>query len=281
MRCISQRTKTDGTTFPCGKCGPCLSRKRNDWSLRLEEEVKVSSSAYFVTLTYADEYMPRNINGSPTVCKRDCQLFLKRLRKAVSRIDPNIRIRYYLVAEYGSNTLRPHYHAIIFNLPVLSHYSAQNLIIESWKSGLVHVGSCTPASIAYCTKYCINRHNLPSHGGDKTFSLMSRNPGLGSSFLAAQHDSYMDFPRPYVVRPGGYKAPLPRYYSDRFFSSSDKELLKHDSTMLQIRDLFDNETKYFLLNPDHNIIDYGVYCLSRQEEMNNRIIDKSLKMDKL
>ena len=38
--------------MPCGKCGACLKRAISDWTLRLKQEMKVSSAAYFTTLTY-------------------------------------------------------------------------------------------------------------------------------------------------------------------------------------------------------------------------------------
>jgi len=281
MRCLSQRVKSDGSVFPCGKCGPCLQRQRSGWTLRLEEELKVSSSAYFVTLTYSDECIPLTSSGFPTVSKRDCQLFLKRLRKAVSLIDKDIRIRFYLVAEYGSRTLRPHYHAIIFNLPVLSNNAAQNMIIESWKQGLVHVGSCTPASIGYCTKYCINRHYLPPHGGDKTFTLMSRRPGLGSSYVEANHDYHMADIRPYSVRPGGYKVSLPRFLNDKFYTESDKSFLRDQGIRSTLKSQRDSISSFFRLNPDCDALHYYSYQFTLDEKINSSIIDKSLNLDKL
>ncbi|AXB22553.1 replication initiation protein [Lynx canadensis associated microvirus CLP 9413] len=47
-----------------------------------------------------------------TLAKRDFQLFMKRLRKAF----PDQKIRYFAAGEYGSETFRPHYHAILFGL---------------------------------------------------------------------------------------------------------------------------------------------------------------------
>lgn len=49
-----------------------------------------------------------------TLDKRDCQLFMKRLRKYFG----DIKIRFYLAGEYGDKTLRPHYHAILYGISV-------------------------------------------------------------------------------------------------------------------------------------------------------------------
>ena len=59
----------------------------------------------YITLTYNDDHLPANGSLQP----RDLQLFWKRLRKART---PGIR--YYACGEYGDQTARPHYHAIIF-----------------------------------------------------------------------------------------------------------------------------------------------------------------------
>ena len=37
---------------PCGKCPNCKKRRVNEWVFRLQEEDKVSSTSYFITLTY-------------------------------------------------------------------------------------------------------------------------------------------------------------------------------------------------------------------------------------
>src|SRR5690606_3072882 len=109
---------------PCGKCPQCLRARQNAWSFRLTEHLKHSLSGYFVTLTYSDYHLPMTQNGLPTVDKTHFQKFMKRLRKNLKpkyygltfkkEMPP---IRYYAVGEYGKITMRPHYHAIIFNLP--------------------------------------------------------------------------------------------------------------------------------------------------------------------
>lgn len=127
---------------PCGKCLWCLQKKRADWSFRLFQELNVSESAHFLTLTYDDEKLPEE-----GLRKRDLQLFFKKLRKSNSA-----KIRYYAVGEYGTRTSRAHYHAIMFNLDVTCP------VAQIWDKGHVQVGSVTPASIHYVTKYVINKH---------------------------------------------------------------------------------------------------------------------------
>jgi len=102
-------------SFPCGNCLSCLQKKRATWSFRLLQEMYVSESAYFLTLTYDNENVPRNESGIPILNKRDLQLFKKRLRKFNKKYT-KVSVRYYSVGEYGTRSYRPHYHSIIFNV---------------------------------------------------------------------------------------------------------------------------------------------------------------------
>ena len=87
--------------------------------------------AYFITLTYNDESLPRTKEGYPTLLKKQVQDYIKRLRNAhVAYLKKEQRkvhneykitgkpIRYYAVGEYGSQTRRPHYHILLFNYEI-------------------------------------------------------------------------------------------------------------------------------------------------------------------
>lgn len=133
---------------PCGKCKKCLARRASGWSFRLMQQDKIARSAYFLTLTYANENVCLTKNKFLSLCKRDVQLFLKRLRKSQFGNSTNhaFPIKYYAVGEYGSKTKRPHYHLIIFNANI-------ELIQPAWDLGNVYFGTVTGASVGYCLKY--------------------------------------------------------------------------------------------------------------------------------
>ncbi|ALS03440.1 VP4 [Gokushovirus WZ-2015a] len=108
-------------TVPCGHCIGCRLEYSRQWANRCLLELDYHSSAYFVTLTYDNSHVRRTLYADPdtgeaaeayTLAKRDFQLFMKRLRKAF----PDQKIRYFAAGEYGSETFRPHYHAILFGL---------------------------------------------------------------------------------------------------------------------------------------------------------------------
>lgn len=192
----------------------CLQAKRQEWAFRLQQEWKIASSAYFLTLTYDDDNLPYSDNH-PTLNKRDLQLFMKRLRKKQAKISPK-PLRFYACGEYGTKTNRPHYHMILFNLSV----RLKDKIQETWNLGNVMVGTVTGASIAYTTKYCITKDEYPE-GTLKPFQIMSRKPGLGANYLDTHYDYHKNKNRNYT-NVNGQKAALPRFYKDKIFSPYEK-----------------------------------------------------------
>lgn len=126
--------------IPCGKCSGCKIDYSRQWANRCMLELEYHKSAYFVTLTYDDLHVPRTWYADPhtgealpayTLCKRDIQLFFKRLRKHF----PDQKIRYFGCSEYGPKTQRPHYHFIIFGLELddLEIYK-QNKVVADGES---------------------------------------------------------------------------------------------------------------------------------------------------
>lgn len=206
---------------PCGKCAACLSRKRNEWSYRLECELKHSVSAFFITLTYDDVNVPDDGFGRLSLRKKDCQLFLKRLRKSL----PDWHIRYYLCGEYGSNTHRPHYHAVMFGLPPDESLSYEE-VLRAWQKGFVQIGTVTPASIAYVTKYCITKAEEMDEFDtrERPFALMSRRPGLGADYIDSHKSWHLaDESRFYSPKMDGQKVSLPRYFKEKIYDEKQRK----------------------------------------------------------
>lgn len=157
---------------PCGKCAQCKANLRAEWCGRLAVENFHCLRSYFVTLTYSDENLRMSDLYIPSVWKDDIQKFIKRMRKHLS-------LRYFCTAEYGSHTMRPHYHVLFFIQEDYDMLKFGNLVDEIWKLGLIHIGEVSPASIAYCTKYCMKDNNGYPTGANPPFRLMSKIPPLG------------------------------------------------------------------------------------------------------
>ena len=201
----------------CGRCPKCKRKRVNSWVFRMLQQQEVSLSAHFVTLTYDTRTVPISSNGFLTLRKRDFQLYMKRLRK----LCPNETLKYYAVGEYGTNNRRPHYHAIIFNVPELSYFS------EAWELGAVHIGQVSGDSIAYTMKYIDKLNYKPAHARDDRepeFPLMSK--GLGSSYLSPERIAYhkADLSRMFCTKPGGHTIALPRYYRNKIYDEREQRI---------------------------------------------------------
>lgn len=177
---------------PCGKCASCKCDYSRDWANRMILELQDHDDAMFLTLTYNDQHLPISPQGFSTLCKRDIQLFLKRLRKYLG----NIKIRYYLAGEYGSRTHRPHYHAIIYGIGVNSFddivlrgtnkigcpFFSSPKLEALWGNGFVLFSSVTWRTCNYVARYVLKKQGdtedcegvcLPP------FNVSSRKPGIG------------------------------------------------------------------------------------------------------
>jgi len=218
---------------PCGKCVKCKRTRQNGWSFRLEQEMKQSQTAIMLTLTYEDQ--PYSKNGFPTLIKKDLQDFWKRLRKYIKQhelyyteiIDHeehDIALKYYACGEYGTNTLRPHYHAILFNLPLALVHNSGLIAEQIWKKGHVHIAPSNTHTIFYVTKYISQPSWTPLlESDDRQPQFNTSSQDLGKNYLSPETVRYhVEGLIPYAYKNGKYIINLPRYYKDKIFSSYEK-----------------------------------------------------------
>lgn len=222
--------------FGCGRCTVCLMKRRRLWTARLMLEGQLHESSLFITLTYDKEHLPCDMS----VSIRDAQLFLKRLRERVSPV----KLRYFIVGEYGDVSQRPHYHAVLFGAVTPEDVSA------SWRMGFTHAGLLTVQSASYVVSYTTKRMTTGADvrlkGRSPEFARMSLKPGLGvgaveiigaalqskagREYLARERDV------PGAVRMDGGLRPLGRYLRRKLrgFLGMDEGM---DSEARRIRDL--------------------------------------------
>lgn len=206
---------------PCGKCELCLSNKREQWFFRLFNELRHSGSAYFITLTYNDECLPKDGKFN----RQDVNDFLKRFRKG---IEP-YKIRYFLVGEYGGYFHRPHYHMLLFNFP--SFIRLREYLKKTWTLCDPFmfdipdvVGDVNAKSINYVCKYCLS--TLEDGEEKKTFMSCSRHPGIGFNYLTDSMVKYLKDHSDGRAFTNGRFYSLPRFYRDKVFSDYEKTKLK-------------------------------------------------------
>lgn len=201
-----------GVPFPCGQCLPCRINRRRLWTHRLLLESYEHSDSIFITLTYADEYLPE----FASLDKKALQLFFKRFRKSIGR-----KVRFYACGEYGSQTHRPHYHAIIFGASLLDGEQ----VARAWPFGRVHVAECNRHTIQYVAGYVTKKFIKKEDDRVQEFATMSRKPGLGFGaverlVLLIKDDRYAhlfsgDKGIPDGLRHGSAFMPFDRYIKDK------------------------------------------------------------------
>lgn len=272
--------------IPCGRCIGCRLDQSRSWADRMMLELNTcDGKGIFLTLTYDDDHVPFTEDdygsfGALTLDKTDLQKFFKRFRKAM----PDKEVRYYAVGEYGSGTLRPHYHAIIFGVsfddfpdwkPYKSNplgdqlYFSRWLQEKVWKNGICVFSDVSWKTCAYVARYVqkkiFNGHELlkDKFGLQPEFAVMSRRPGIGARYLEL-HPDLFEYQKIYV---SSYDRgiTIPKYFLDKL-KLTDPEL--HDN-LCSIRKFFAKEAEDLkMLATD----------LSRDEYLD---IEENLKLSKI
>lgn len=198
---------------PCGQCAGCQEAYSREWAIRCINEAKYHKHNYFVTLTYDDEHLPMDdeivdtrtgeiydtpFYGKGILQDKDFNKFIKDVRNFYSYNYQHSGIRFFGCGEYGTLSRRPHYHAILFNLPIpiedLKVYKAtkDSVLFESetlnklWGKGFVTVAEVNWDTCAYVARYVMKksgprkkREDYFENGETPEFIRMSRKPGIG------------------------------------------------------------------------------------------------------
>lgn len=309
MDCVSPiHVRTTDFPVPCGKCYACLANNRAQWIFRIECEYHAHPFALFVTLTYSDDFLPYLVNGvnsltgeemikfiskdgrffykndvndiyisvTPSVNKRDIQLFVKRLRKSLS---PN-KCRFFCTAEYGKKTSRPHYHLIMF-FDTVERKRLYDLITQCWPFGNVQFGECEPASIAYTTKYCLKETKAPE-GALKPFRLMSNRPAIGD----IGYKKYLSDVSADCFHRTNYKnlrAATPRLWRDKYlnsFDEEDKNIIQAERLAVLAKRAENKYERWHREHPNGTLYDYSEY-LRYSRSLKEELIKKRLTSTKL
>lgn len=182
----------NGFTIPCGKCEGCRLAKSFEWSVRCTCESYFHRENYFLTLTYDSEHLP----SDRCLNRAHFQGFMKRLRYYFK----GYKIKVFYCGEYGENRHRPHYHAIVFGLPLsekdirmypINMSKKGNVNYESpfitkiWGKGLVTIGSFTSSSASYVAQYTLkkNKSNSTIRKAIRPFIGASNRNSIGFDFF--------------------------------------------------------------------------------------------------
>lgn len=215
------------------------------WSIRITHEAQLYDCNVFATYTYAPESCPSSLSLE----YEDFRGMMKRLRRRLTGVSvaPNRRrpIRFFVAAEYGGQTGRPHFHAILFNLAFpdrkeyLNGTFRSELAEDLWQKGNVVLGSVNSRSAAYVAGYTLKKVYGPRAAqhyedvldlrtGEVTsrrpeFVVMSRMPGIGAWFY--QRYGRDMFPGDVAVQDcRTWK--VPRFYVDKYKAEADELMLE-------------------------------------------------------
>jgi hypothetical protein len=224
----------------------------------------MSYCGYFLTLTY--EKVPKG-----GLSKYDVQNFFKRVRNRFGG-----KFKYYLCGEYGSHTQRPHYHAIILfesePKPQFFSKSVEFTFEHAWHHGFVSVGTVTPASIGYVTKYLITEQDCPP-GMEPPFHLISK--CLGKDYIAVMkkwHRAAL-VDRVYVPAPDGVKMSMPRYYKEKIYTGVERAVIASHAQAEYVAGLPDER---FNLSGDNVFVLTKLY----KDDVARRLVANVTKSDK-
>lgn len=218
--------------LPCGQCIGCRLERSRQWAVRCMHEAQLHEENSFLTLTFDDDHLE-----SPSLNKRDFQLFMKRLRKKFKKK----KIRYYHCGEYGEKFGRPHHHACLFGLDFPDkklfkitkrgdRLYTSDILNSLWGHGYCIIGDLTFESAAYVARYVTKKITGKKAGDhyervtpdgeilslEPEYNSMSRRPGIGFPWI----EKYLSDVYPHdevVIR--GKKCRPPRFY--------DKYIEKH------------------------------------------------------
>ena len=243
-------------SIPCGKCIGCRMDYSRGWADRcvLESFDKDPDTCWFVTLTYDDcniETEKRSLltdKGTLTLYPKDVQDFLKRLRIEWFRRYNAENIRFYLCGEYGSTTARPHYHLLMYNLPIpdLKFYKSNihgdqlfnsDEIESIWTHGFVVIGKLEWKTAAYTARYVLKKfkgkskeeteQHYKSVGLVPEFTRCSRRPGIAREFYE-KHSAEI-YKNDEIILPGGRVTKPPKYF-DKIMKEEDADLMEFVKT---------------------------------------------------
>ena len=150
-----------------------------------------------------------------------------RLRQAIKPAT----VRFFLVGEYGEQSLRPHYHLSVFGAGALTPLGKslfQDHVARTWKFGHVLVADFSPATAAYVSGYIVknlvDRMNPLIARLAPVFTRQSLKPGLGATFMnlvARSLDTRTGtHALPAAVRVGSKTIPFDRYLLQKLRDAS-------------------------------------------------------------
>lgn len=234
---LSNGVKAKWSMIPCGQCHECRLQRSREWANRCVMEMDAFKPVdginrnWFVTMTYSPDHVDElrsTVDGctlslhQPESGKDHLQKFNNAVRKKWDEKYGHQGIRFYACGEYGDESGRPHYHEILFNLPIDpsllkvhftndfgDKYYVCDELFRSWGSkGHVLLSEANWTNCAYVARYIMKKLNgdlgvdkYDKFGIKAPFTRQSRMPGIGASFYKNVCDYFDTSALQYFVDP--------------------------------------------------------------------------------
>lgn len=186
MRCFKAITGKQGLKVPCGQCMNCRINLARTWAGRIMmENAAYPDYAWFLTLTYDDENVPRTPDGVPTLHRSEFQTWIKKAYRHRGAF------RYYAVGEYGDHTLRPHYHMAVFP----QRGCEISRLADFWTKGFTSASPLNAQRARYLAEYTakkLTKNTDPrlEPAQEPEFRVGSRRPPIGAALLPSLVRAY-------------------------------------------------------------------------------------------
>lgn len=197
-------------------------------------------------------FLERNDNNIRYLSVYDCQKFIKRLRKNLRNevkrrfpdaVSSDAQVRYFLCGEYGSTTLRSHYHGLLFFNSEKEAACIIEVLHQAWQFGIVHAKFIEGCNSSYVAKYVNCLADLPpiyQHRKIRPFCIFSKSTPLGTLIYNAEEVRQLFFscsPTQVVPNPKNHTfddVRLWRTYQDKLYPklSGFAQLTHNDRTAL-------------------------------------------------
>lgn len=207
-------------TASCGQCYECRQQKQRQWLVRMQEQLKDTPNAIFVTLTINDENLTKLKKEFPKADENDIakiciRRYLERIRKKTGKSQKH----WYTTEIGGNNTERLHLHGIEWSETAEFH-------TECWQYGFVFIGEyVSEQTINYVTKYMTkidpkHRDYIP-----KVFC----SAGIGAGYMkraSVDSNRFKDKNTNETYKcKNGAVVNLPIYYRNKIYTEEEREKL--------------------------------------------------------
>lgn len=264
--------------IPCGKCIGCRLEYSKEWATKGCYEAAEHKENWFLTITYDNDHLPeaehlkdpetgedlgQNPNG--TLKPEDMVLFIKKLRQYYARKYNHKGIRIMYCGEYGESLHRPHYHAIMFNMPIrmqsmkFHEYNENHEALwrvqeleKIWGKGMIVAAEVNWSTCAYVARYCTKKVGIPTQdlyyeclGIKPEFFRMSRRPGIGRKYYEENKNKIYSKDSMIVQKYGGgtMEVKPPKYY-DKLYDLENHEKMEEIKKKRKEKQEIKNILKY-------------------------------------